>query len=139
MTRTDSQSIPFFSELVHAGFPSPADDYIESRLDISKLLIKNPASTYYIKVTGNSMIGSGIFSGDIIIVDKSLTIKNNDIIVASINGDFTVKRFVKENDKIFLVPANPDYEKIKIKNNTDFQVWGVVTYCIRDFQNDCSY
>ena len=121
---------PISSSTVNAGFPSPAEDYIETHLDISKRIIKNPASTFLVKAKGNSMIEKGIHNGDILVVDKSVQASNNSIIVAYIDGEFTVKRFVKQKDKIILYPANDNYEPILVTEENDFLVWGVVTYVL---------
>ena len=123
-------SINLYSSSIEAGFPSPADDHLDISLDLNKYLIKHPASTFYIYVKGDSMVDDGIYSGDIMIVDKSLNPKSNDIIVAVINGDFTVKKLYKNNNKIFLIPANKKYELIPITDEMDFEIWGVVTHTI---------
>jgi DNA polymerase V len=122
--------IPLFSSLVQAGFPSPADDFIEQDLDLNDYLIEHPAATFFIRSTGQSMILDGIFPGDILIVDRARTVKNNEIVIASLNGDFTVKKFCKNNQKIVLKPSNPDFKDIFVNPQDDFQVWGVVTYVI---------
>lgn len=126
--------IPLFLNPVKAGFPSPATDYIESDLDFNKLFIKNRPATFVVKAQGESMINSGIYPGDLLIVDRSIIAKSNDIIIASIDKEFTVKRFIKSDSGIFLYPENPDYEVIPITNESDFQVWGVVTYTIHSTQ-----
>lgn len=131
--------IPFFTDRIKAGFPSPADDYIEKKLDINELLIKNPAASYFLKVSGDSMINAGIFPGDIIIVDRSLDVKNNSIIIASLDGEFTIKRFVKEYGRVYLVPENQKYKRIEIKPEMEFEIWGVAVYSIRNLNNDCTY
>ena len=123
-------SLPLYASSVSAGFPSPADDYIETALDLNEHLIKHPAATFFVKVKGDSMIGAGINSGDILIVDRSLEAKNNKIVVAIVNGDFTVKRFVKRKDKVYLLAENPEYEPIEVKQGMDFEVWGVVMHVI---------
>ena len=122
--------IPLTSSTVNAGFPSPAQDYIECQLDISKKIIKNPSSTFLVRAKGNSMIEKGIQDGDILVVDKSLEAKNNSVVIAYIDGEFTVKRFVKKKDKVILYPANDEYEPIEITSENDFLVWGVVTYVL---------
>lgn len=122
--------LPIFQENIPAGFPSPAEDYIENRLDLNELVIKHPASTFFVRVQGSSMEGSGIFSGDILVVDRSLEASNNKIIVAIVNGEFTVKRLMIGTEGVRLVPTNLAYPTIKIHSDTDFQVWGVVTYVI---------
>lgn len=124
--------IPLFLESVSAGFPSPADDYIEGKLDLNSYLIKNPSSTFFVRVTGDSMIEAGIYSGDILIVDRSLEPKHGNIIIAVLDSELTVKRLsidVKDS-KISLLPENSNYEAILITNEMQFEVWGVVTNVI---------
>lgn len=123
-------SIPLVSSSVAGGFPSPAEDYIEKRLDLNELLIDHPVATFYVRVEGDSMEGAGIFSGDILIVDRSLTASHGKIVVAVLNGEFTVKRFVRKGEGIVLQPENNRYKAIAVENEDDFQVWGVVTYVI---------
>lgn len=125
-----SLKLPLLSSIVPAGFPSPADDYIDRNLDLNTYLIKKPASTYFVKVSGNSMCDAGINSGDILIVDKSITPSSGMIIIAVINGELTVKRFIKKNGQIYLAPENPDFPIIKIEGSIVFESWGVVTYII---------
>lgn len=123
------QPITFTEMLVQAGFPSPAEDFSETKLNLNEYLISNPAATFFIRVSGDSMEDSNIFSNDLLIVDRSLTAKNGDIIVALINGEFTVKHL--ELGKITrLVAANPRYAPITITEENEFQVWGVVSYVI---------
>lgn len=123
--------LPFIESKISAGFPSPADDYMEIALDLNDHLIKNPSSTFFAQITGSSMLNSGIHDNDIIIVDKSLQAKNDSILVCSIDGEFTLKRFKKTDDKTaYLMPDNPDFEPIKIDIHNAFQIWGVVTYSI---------
>ena len=128
-----SVRIPFYNA-IQAGFPSPADDYMEEKLDLNSFLIKNPSSTFYIKVEGVSMIGAGIHPKDILIVDRSLKAKNNDIIIALVNGEFTVKRLSVQPLKVWLLPENPRYAPLDV-TDADFQVWGVVTYVIHNPKN----
>ncbi|MDD4202574.1 MAG: translesion error-prone DNA polymerase V autoproteolytic subunit [Candidatus Omnitrophica bacterium] len=125
-----TNKMPLFSSCVCAGFPSPADDYVEKRLDLNELLIKNSAATFFVKVTGESMIGAGINDGDILIVDKSKKADNNNIVIAVLNGELTVKRVQKNKNKLFLIPANDAFKKIEVTEDTDFIVWGVVTNVI---------
>lgn len=120
-----------FQENISAGFPSVASNYIESNLDLNELIVKHPASTFFVKVSGDSMKDAGILSGDILSVDRSLEAVSGKIIVAVINGEFTVKRFVKKEKDLFLVPANNAYPTIRISPDSDFQVWGIVTYVVR--------
>jgi DNA polymerase V len=121
--------LPYF-ESVSAGFPSPADDYIEEKLNLDKHLIKNPSATFFVRVAGSSMIGAGIYPDDILIVDRSLEPKNKDVVIALLNGELTVKRFVKANNKFYLKPENPEYKPIEISRDGDFMIWGVVTNVI---------
>jgi DNA polymerase V len=122
--------VPLYASAVSAGFPSPADDYLELSLDLNKYLIKHPAATFYVRVKGDSMINAGIHDGDLLIVDKSVEPENDDVVVCVINGEFTVKRLKKVNGEIYLIPENSHYQAVKISENMDFQVWGVVTYTI---------
>jgi DNA polymerase V len=117
---------------VQAGFPSPAEDYEGKTIDLNTHFIKHPASTFFVRVAGNSMIEKGIFPGDLLIVDKSLEAKNGRIVVAILNGEFTLKEFRQDKEKkILLVPANKDFPNIEIKMEDDFEVWGVVTSILR--------
>ena len=123
--------IPFFGSQIPAGFPSPADDYLEMSLDLNEHLIRNPSSTFFARVTGSSMINSGIYDGDIVIIDKSLQPKNDSILVCIIDGEFTIKRFKKaDGNTAYLMPDNPNFKPIKVDQNNDFTIWGVVTYTI---------
>jgi DNA polymerase V len=122
--------IPLFLSRVQAGFPSPADDYIEQSLDLNDYLIKKPTSTFFMRVAGDSMKDAGIMNDDLLIVDRSLSAKHNTIVVAVINSEYTVKRLIKTKDKIFLAPENKKYPVIEIKEGMDFEIWGVVTYVI---------
>ncbi len=122
--------IPLAGSPVCAGFPSPADDYIEQSLDLNEHLIQHPAATFFVKAMGNSMIDAGIHSGDILIVDRALSPVHNKIVVAILNGEFTVKRLCQQNSKIRLVAENPDYPTILVSSDMDFQIWGVVTFII---------
>jgi len=122
--------LPMFLESISAGFPSPADDYLEDKLDLNDLLIRNPTATFFVRVTGDSMINSGIHSGDILVVDRSLDPKDGSIVIAVINGELTVKRLSVQNGRISLVPENPNYKKIDITDEMNFEVWGVVSSII---------
>lgn len=128
--QTKKQRFPLFLSRVRAGFPSPADDYLEKKLDLNEHLIKHPAATFFVKVTGDSMINAGIFSGDILIVDRSLEATHNKIVVAVLNGDFTIKRMKKRLGKIFLFAENPNYQPIEVGDGVNFEVWGVVVHVI---------
>lgn len=119
---------------VEAGFPSPADDFIETSLDLNEHLIQHPAATFFVRVNGDSMIGVGIHHHDILVVDRSLDPKHGSIVIAVLNGELTVKTLEYKGESPFLVPANPSYQAITITNDMDFHVWGVVTSVIHQFK-----
>ena len=116
---------------ISAGFPSPADDFKEFKISLDRTLVKNKEATFYAKVSGQSMVGAGIDDGDLLIVDKSLEPKNNNIAVCFIDGEFTVKRLKISGGNVYLQPENASYKPIKITNDNDFQVWGIVTHVIK--------
>ena len=118
-------------EGVSAGFPSPASDFEESRISIEKVVVKNKESTFYARVSGESMKNAGLDDGDILVIDRSEELKNNKIAVCYLNGEFTVKRVKIEKDHIYLVPENDKYEPIKVTDENEFIVWGIVTYVIK--------
>ncbi|MFP4369296.1 MAG: LexA family protein [Candidatus Kapaibacterium sp.] len=124
--RSGRVELPLFLESVSAGFPSPADDYMEGRLDLNDFLVKNPAATFFVRVTGDSMINAGIHSGDILVVDRALDPKDGNIVIAVINGELTVKRLSRLKNKLFLLPENREYRPIEITSEMNFEVWGVV-------------
>jgi len=128
--RNKKEYLPIFLESVSAGFPSPADDYLEGRLDLNEYLVRNPSATFFLRVTGDSMIDAGIHSGDVLIVDRSLTPRSGSIVIAAIDGELVVKRLKISKNKIFLIPENRQYEPIEIKSEMNFEVWGVVTSVI---------
>ena len=127
---TTSLKLPLYLSQVAAGFPSPADDYIELQLDLNEHLIKHPSATFYVRVKGTSMKDASINEGDILIVDRALEPANGAIIVCSINGEFTVKTYYKEPDHILLTPANNEYKPMIITDEIQFEIFGVVTYII---------
>jgi len=129
----DSTSRPMFSAKVPAGFPSPADDYIESSLDLNRHLIKHPAATFFVRVSGDSMIEAGIQDGDILIVDRSLAAQDRSVVIAKIDGELTVKRIRIHENKLELIPENADYKIRAIDKDVDFEVWGVVIHAIHSF------
>ena len=122
--------IPLLSFSVSAGFPSPADDYTEENIDLNEYLIKNPFSTFFIRVKGDSMINSGIHNQDLIVVDKSLIAKPGSIVIAMIDGGFTIKRLDKKNDELYLKAENDNYPDLDLRNYRNIQIWGVVIYSI---------
>lgn len=125
--------IPIFADAVAAGFPSPAQDYIERTLDLHELLIARPAATYFVRVSGDSMIEAGILEGDILIVDKSIKAKHGDTVVANVDDCFTVKVLALK-PQLKLVARNPDYPSIKIEEGMSLEVLGVVTGVIRQLK-----
>ncbi len=125
----------YYEAAVQAGFPSPALDYREERIDLDKELIRHPLSTFIVECTGDSMMGAFIPAKARLVVDRSLSAVNGNIVVAILNGEFTVK-FIRKNDHAcWLVPANSKYSEIKISAEMDMQVWGVVTHIITDTQD----
>ena len=122
--------IPFVLSPVCAGFPSPATDYIEKSLDLNEHIVKHPAATFYVRSSGDSMIGAGIHNGDILVVDKSLKAVSGNIIIAILDGEFTVKRLSIKNENVFLISENDLYPNISIDESIDFEIWGVVTTVI---------
>jgi len=125
-------SIIFNGNYVQAGFPSPAADYIEDDINLADYLAPNPVSIYLVRVVGDSMMDAHIPNNSLLIVDKSIHPRNNQIVVASINGEFTVKRLIKNGSGIRLMPANTKYPPIPITEEMDFRVWGTVTRIIID-------
>lgn len=119
--------LPLFGSSVSAGFPSVADDHIESRLNLNELLIKHPAATFFVRVKGNSMINAGIHDGDILVVDKSLIPMVGKIVIAAIDGELTVKRLDKQGEQFFLKAENSQYKPIPISDLNETTIWGVVT------------
>jgi DNA polymerase V len=127
---TNKKKQLLFDAAVPAGFPSPAADYEQDRLDLNKHLVTNQAATFFVRVAGDSMIGAGIHNGDLLIVDRSLEPKNKNIVIAVLNGELTVKRIKLLYGKIILEPENPDYASHEVTADTAFEVWGVVTNVI---------
>ena len=125
-----SLELPLFATGVSAGFPSPAEDYVELALDLNKELVKHPAASFYARVKGSSMIDAGIEDGDLLVIDKALEPKDGSIAVCYIDGEFTVKRLAVQDDGVFLVPANAEFKPIRITEENEFLVWGLVAYVI---------
>lgn len=126
-----SIEIPLSDERVAAGFPSPADDYASLKLDLNRELIKNPASTFYARVSGLSMVDEGINEGDLLVIDKSLEPRDGSLAVCYIDGEFTLKRFERHCEYGLLIPANKEFRPIKVTAENDFIIWGIVTYIIK--------
>ena len=135
---TENETLPRMAQSdIHAGFPSPATDYMTQAIDLNKELVKHPAATFYGRVVGDSMIDAGVEEGDILVIDKSLEPQDGDMAVCFIDGEFTLKhlRFSMElgtgGRKLTLVPANDRYPSIEVNEGSDFKMWGVVTYIIK--------
>ncbi len=119
--------------VICAGFPSPAGEFTENAIDLNEHMVKHPAATFFIRVSGVSMTGAGIFPGDLLVVDRSLEAVHHSIVIAIIDGEFTVKRLSKQTGQgIVLLPENPQFKEIRISPETDFEIWGVVTHVIHD-------
>jgi DNA polymerase V len=131
LSRTPEFLIPYVGHQIVAGFPSPAEDYLESTLDLNRELIKNPSSTFYGRVKGLSMIDAGVDNDDLLVIDKSLPYRDKALAVCFINGNFTLKRIKVEGNTLLLMPANKDYQPIVVKEDADFAIWGIVTYIIK--------
>ena len=123
-------ALPIFLGRLPAGFPSPADDYLEGKLDLNRHLIKHPAATFFVRVTGDSMIGAGIHSGDLLVEDRSLEPADKNVVVAVLDGELTVKRLFKQNGVLRLLPENLNYQPIEIAAQQTIEIWGVVTSVI---------
>ena len=127
--------LPLFLDRVPAGFPSPADDYLEGRLDLHDLVGAASPSCFFLRVEGESMVGAGIEGGDVVVVDRALDPRSGDVVVASIDGELTLKRFVRRGHgpraRVALLAANPDYPPIELQDGQDLVVWGVVTFSLR--------
>ena len=127
----DSSGQWLIEQGVSAGFPSPADDFKEVRISLDKELVKNKEATFYARVSGDSMVGAGLDDGDLLVIDRSLNPENGKIAVCFIDGDFTVKRIKKEKGKFYLIPENKKYKAIKLNEDNELIIWGVVEYVIK--------
>lgn len=124
-------AVPFATAPAECGFPSPADDYLDNPLDFNELLVSNPAATFAVRLAGESMIGAGLFPGDIAVVDRSVNPTNNCIVLALLDGEFTVKRYRRTGGTVTLSPENAKFSPITITAERSFEIWGVVTRSIR--------
>ena len=129
--RDNSRELHYFPSGIKAGFPSPAADFDESKISLDRVLVKNFETTFYAKASGSSMTGAGIDDGDIMVIDRSLEPQNNKIAICLIDGEFTVKRIKKYKGEVTLMPENKDYQPIKITEENDLIIWGIVTYVIK--------
>lgn len=126
--------VPLFGHAVRAGFPSPADDYVADTLDLNDHLMPRKEACYLIRAKGDSMVGAGIHDGDILVVDKSITAADGCVVIALLDGQFTVKTLEKKRGKIRLLPANPEFQPIELKDEQELQIWGVVTNVIHSLK-----
>jgi DNA polymerase V len=125
-----SLQLPLFSSYVRAGFPNPADDHRESDIDLNALLIHHPAATFLLRVAGESMIGVGIYPEDIVVVDRSLSVQQRDVVVAEVEGEFLIKRFLRQNGSIVLAPENPAFRPLTFTPEMELTIFGVVTFTL---------
>ena len=134
MPKKNRKKTPLMAQAVQAGFPSPAEHYIEKMLDLNEYLASHPEATYYVRVAGDSMIDAGIGPGDVLCVDRSIDFFDGAIVIASVDGEFTVKYLRKSRGQIYLQAANPNYQPIFFGTEQDVRCWGVVTGLVRKFQ-----
>ncbi|MBD9658516.1 MULTISPECIES: translesion error-prone DNA polymerase V autoproteolytic subunit [unclassified Pantoea] len=130
----ETLKLPLYLERVPCGFPSPAQDYVEDTLDLNKLVVKHPSATYFVRVSGDSMVGAGISDGDLLVVDRSLTATHGDIVVASFAGEFTVKE-LRTRPFVQLIPHNIHYSPINFRDEEELQIFGVVTFTLKSNRN----
>ena len=130
MENSSLNKVPMYGDSVSAGFPSPAEDYLDLDLNLHDYLVQNPAATFCVRANGDSMIDANIKSGDVMVVDRALDPTNNSIVLAVLDGEFTVKRIKKSSNELYLMPANENYQPVKVTSDIDFQIWGVVTFII---------
>jgi len=132
---SSSVELPYAEEGIRAGFPSPAQDYLDLSIDLNNELIKHPSTTFYGRVKGDSLIEADIHEGDILIIDKSLEPREGDLAVCCVDGEFTLKYIKIEQDVVWLIPANKDFQPIKVTAGNEFVIWGIVTYSIKKHRN----
>ena len=128
--RSTRLALPLFLCRVQAGFPSPADDYVESGIDLNRHLIQRPSSTFFVRVQGDSMVDAGIHDGDTLIVDRAVEAEDGSIVVAALHGELTVKRIRKHDGRLYLLPENDEHEPLSVPDESDLVVWGVVQHVI---------
>ena len=131
--KIQNNETPYSGIQISAGFPSPAESYVEEVMDLNKRLIKHPSATFMVTVKGHSMSGAGIQNGDILIVDRSIKPSHNAIVIAYLDGEFLVKRLILKNNKVFLCSESSDYGPIEITSDRQFEIWGVVIHAIHSF------
>ena len=130
------EALPLYLSPVVAGFPSPAEDYLDRKLDLHEHLVRNNAATFFVRASGDSMIRAGIMDGDLLVVDRSITPANGSVVIAAVEGELTVKYLSKKKGKVLLVPANDEYPEIDITEQEDAVIWGVVTFAIHKLNAD---
>ncbi len=126
----ETLELPLLQNCISAGFPSPADNYFAETVNLQQLLISNPDNSYLVKVIGSSMTGDRLYDGDILVVDRSVQAREGKVIIAKVNGEFTVKRLVRLNNRLHLQPANKQFAPLEITEEMEFQAWGVVTWAL---------
>jgi DNA polymerase V len=126
-------SLPLFGARIAAGFPSPADDHLDDSIDLNEKLVQHPAATFFVRVQGDSMTGVGIHHNDLLVVDRAREPKSGSIVVAVINGELTVKRLKVEGERVWLMPENPRYPPLEIRDGMDLSIWGVVAHAVHSF------
>jgi DNA polymerase V len=129
--------LPLFTERVSAGFPSPAQDYVEQALDLNELCVKRPAATFFLRVEGDSMRDAGIYPNDVLVVDRSLTAQHGDVVIAAVNGEFTVKK-LSLKPRLALLPCNTNYAPIELQEGSELEVFGVVISVVRTLKRASS-
>lgn len=126
----DAQTAPLYLSPVQAGWPSPAEDYIDQQINLHEMVVKNPPATFFLRAAGDSMLGCGIHDGDLLVVDRSLDATHNRVVIAALDGELLVKRLIRRGRRTFLAPANPDYPEIDISEREYVHIWGIVTYVL---------
>lgn len=129
---SSSLSLPYADNGIQAGFPSPAQDYINESIDLNREIVRHPAATFYGRVEGDSMTGEGIDPGDILVIDRSLEPADGDLVVCCLDSEFTLKRIKLEKNRVWLIPSNETFDPILVTPGRDFEIWGVVTYTIKN-------
>lgn len=130
---SSSLKLPLYETGINAGFPSPADDFVDLKIDLNEYMVRNPASTFYGRINGDSMRDLGICAGDIAVIDRSLDLVNNKIALCYVDGGFTIKTVRMQNKECWLIPANANFKPIQITEENQFIVWGIVTFIIKKF------
>ena len=134
LDKSEISALSVYEERISAGFPSPAEGYSEGPLDLNELMLSNPPSTFFVRVAGDSMTGAGIFPGDLIVVDRSLRPADGSVVVALLDGEFTLKRLRLCDGTPELLPENDNYPPLKVADGSDFEIWGVATYCVHSLR-----